>query len=149
MTILNLRLRPELIPRAAVWFSGKWGVPVEAYVESMERACREEGAVPGWYLILDEKEDIAAGLGIIENDFHKRPDLTPNLCALYVEAPYRKQGLARALLDRACADLKESGIMDAYLITSHTTFYEKCGWSFYGMIEEDTGDLIRMYHRSL
>ena len=52
-------------------------------------------------------------------------------------------------MDRACADLKESGIMDAYLITSHTTFYEKCGWSFYGMIEEDTGDLIRMYHRSL
>ena len=37
--------------------------------------------------------------------------------------------------------------LEAYLITGHTDFYEMCGWEFYGMIEEDDGNMIRMYTR--
>ena len=82
---------------------------------------------------------------MIENDFHKRPDLMPNLCAMYVEEAYRNRGLARALLDNACEKLSIKGIDTAYLITSHTDFYEHCGWTFYDMIEEDDGNMIRLY----
>ncbi|MDY5857014.1 MAG: GNAT family N-acetyltransferase [Anaerovoracaceae bacterium] len=135
----------------AQWFAGKWGVPLAAYVESMEECRKASGPVPQWYVVTDaeaeEPEKIVAGAGVIANDFHKRPELTPNLCALYVEEPYRRREIARTLLDFICDDLSAMGVERAYLITGHTDFYEKCGWDFYGMIEEEDGNLIRMYTR--
>ena len=38
----------------------------------------------GWYLCMLNNQ-IIAGVGVIENDFHDRKDLTPNICAMYVE----------------------------------------------------------------
>ncbi len=148
MNILSIREHPEMIPALAQWQSSKWGIPLQAYVDSMEEALHVDG-VPAWYFIPNEAGEIIAGLGIIENDFHKRKDLRPNLCALYVEEAYRRQGLARTLLDHACAELAEKGISTAYLITGHTGLYENMGWRFYGMIEEDDGSLIRMYVHEL
>ena len=39
------------------------------------------------------------GAGVIENDFHDRKDLTPNVCAVYVEEHCRCQGIAGKLLE--------------------------------------------------
>lgn len=147
MKIKSIRECPERIGEAANWFHEKWKVPVSAYTERMEAALHAEKGVPSWYMIENGEGKLIAGIGIIENDFHKRPDLTPNLCALYVEEPYRKKGLARALLDRACSDLAKCGVKDAYLITGHTALYERYGFDFFGMVEEDDGNMIRMYHK--
>lgn len=144
-TIL-LRDHPEWKERAAAWFHSKWGIPEEAYLESMEDCLMKKGSVPQWYIIT-EGERIVAGVGIIENDFHKRKDLAPNICAVYVEADCRKQGLARQLLDLACGELKAFGIPDAYLLTDHTNFYEHCGWEFFCMVEEDGDGSARCYHK--
>lgn len=147
MRIIALKDCPARMEEAAAWFHEKWKVPLEAYRESMEESRRTDTGVPAWYVVLGEQEQIIAGIGVIANDFHKRPDLTPNLCALYVEEPYRGQGIAKKLLDHACRELCGAGVPTAYLITSHTAFYERCGWAFYGMIEEDDGNRIRMYQR--
>ena len=80
---LPLRRHPALAEMAAAWFSEKWGLPQQSYRESI-RACRAAG-VPQWYVVPDGKGGIAAGAGLIENDFHNRPDLCPNVCALFVE----------------------------------------------------------------
>ncbi|MGM9605559.1 MAG: GNAT family N-acetyltransferase [Faecousia sp.] len=145
--ILNLNNHPELVEKYARWQHGKWGVPVQAYLDSMAEAKHSRSGVPAWYAILDEAGNIVAGLGVIENDFHKRPDLAPNVCAVYVEEAFRKQGLARLLLNHVCRELAKKGIHDAYLITTHTDFYEHCGWSFFTMVEEDGGNMVRMYHK--
>jgi GNAT superfamily N-acetyltransferase len=147
--ILAIDQNPKLLPAAAAWFHSKWGIPEQAYLDSMEESLTAAGGVPRWYVVLDDSGSIAAGLGVIENDFHKRPDLRPNICAVYVEKPYRLRGLARMLLNHACAELALKGAEHAYLITDHTDFYEHCGWSFFGMIEENSGELCRMYHRRL
>ena len=146
--IINLREQPQLIERAAQWFHSKWGVPLEAYLESMNDALTTDSGVPAWYVMLHEQEEIIAGLGVIANDFHKRPDLTPNICAVYVEEAYRKQGIARMLLDHAAKELACHGIDMVYLITGHTSLYERYGFTFYGMIEEDDGNRIRMYQKA-
>lgn len=146
--ILNLANYPDLHAPAAEWFSSQWHVPTDAYRASMADGLHAAGGVPAWYIVRDGAE-IGAGIGIIANDFHKRPDLTPNLCALYVAPPYRGRGWARALLNCACADLAAHGVPDAYLITGHTALYERMGWTFYGMVTEDGGGQIRMYHKSL
>ena len=83
----------------------------------------------GWYLCLFGRE-IVSGLGVIENDFHNRKDLTPNICAVYTEPEHRSLGLAGRLLNMAVADLRSKGISPVYLLTDHTDFYERYGWEY-------------------
>ena len=142
-TYITLKEKCELKEKAAAWFHNKWKVPQEAYLECMEAYLNNETEY-GWYLCLD-KEHIIGGLGVIENDFHNRKDLTPNVCALYVEKEYRSQGIAGHLLEKVVKDMKSKGITPIYLITDHTNFYEKYGWKFLCMVQEEEGSLIRMY----
>ncbi|MDO4194031.1 MAG: GNAT family N-acetyltransferase [Erysipelotrichaceae bacterium] len=142
-----LRDRPELIDRAAAWFHKKWHVPAEAYLECMTAYLNQETEY-GWYLCFDG-EQIIGGLGIIENDFHDRKDLSPNVCAVYTEKAFRNQGIAGRLLNMAVDDMRAKGITPLYLVTDHTGFYERYGWEFFCMVHGDgEPGLTRMYiHR--
>ncbi|MBR6791095.1 MAG: GNAT family N-acetyltransferase [Oscillospiraceae bacterium] len=146
-SFVTLRQRPELKEKAARWFHEKWGVPESAYLACMEEYLSGSTEL-GWYLCLDG-EEIAGGLGVIENDFHDRPDLTPNICAVYTEAAHRKRGIAGKLLDMAVEDLRQKGISPVYLFTDHTGFYERYGWEFFCMAQGDgEPEPSRMYiHR--
>ena len=134
--ILPLRGHPEWWEAAAGWFSGKWGVPREEYRRSMAEAQRTRAAVPRWYLALDGAR-IAGGIGVIENDFHPRRDLRPNVCALFVEPLYRGRGLAGALLQTVCREMQALGEPMLYLLTDHTRFYERYGWQYLCMVQAD------------
>lgn len=128
--------QPELIEKAAAWFSEKWSIPIEEYLTSMQESCqqtsisnsqthpcrdristpqdrksisRSDAIIPQWYVITDGK-CIVAGAGVIENDFHERIDLTPNICAVFVEPNYRGLGLSRLLLDHICQDMAYRGL---------------------------------------
>ena len=145
--ILDLKQHPELTRKYAQWQHEKWGIPLEAYLDSLQEAKESSTGVPAWYCILNDAGDIIAGLGVIENDFHKRKDLAPNVCAVFTEPEYRKQGLARLLLNHVTKELAKKGIFDAYLLTDHTDFYEHCGWTFFLLVEEEGGGTARMYHK--
>ena len=140
--------QPALRDRAAVWFHEKWGIPLEAYQESMDQCLSGESAIPQWYMVLED-EQVIAGLGVIENDFHNRKDLTPNVCAVYVEEAHRCQGIAGKMLDFVCEDMARRGIDTLYLLTDHTAFYERYGWQFLCMVQGDGEEVpARMYvHR--
>lgn len=144
---ITLREEPILKDKAASWFHSKWGVPTEAYMECINAYLNNETEY-GWYLCLDE-ENIIAGMGVIENDFHNRKDLKPNVCAVYTEEQYRCQGIAGKLLNMVVADMKIKGISPIYLVTDHVGFYEKYGWEFLCMVQgDDEPDMTRMYvHR--
>ncbi len=99
----------------------------------------------GWYLCLDG-DKIIGGLGVIDNDFHNRPDLSPNVCAVYTEQEYRCQGIAGALLNLVVEDMKSKNIAPLYLVTDHTGFYERYGWEFLCMVQGDgEPEPTRMY----
>lgn len=144
--ILRLRDHPELAFRAADWFHAKWGIPRDAYEESIT-ACLN-GAGPQWYVVM-AADEIIGGLGVIENDFHDRTDLTPNVCAVYVEPAHRNRGIAGRMLDFVCRDMADLGVGTLYLLTDHDSFYERYGWSFYctamGDGEEESS---RMYRKN-
>ena len=139
-----LKDQPELLDKASHWFHSKWGVPLAEYRTSMKESLMQKSKIPRWYLVLNTKQEIVAGAGIIENDFHDRKDLTPNLCALFVEPEYRNNGIARSILDFERKDAGKAGFSTLYLITDHTTFYEKCGWSFLTMANDSSGP-VRVY----
>ena len=111
-TYITLCERPELKARAAEWFNSKWGVPTQAYISCMDG------------------DNIVGGLGVIANDFHDRKDLTPNICAVYTEKEHRGRGIAGRLLNNAVEDLKSKGISPVWLVTDHTSFYERYGWEY-------------------
>ena len=144
---ITLRERGDLKQFAAEWFHSKWGVPIEAYLACMDAYLLGETEY-GWYLCLDG-DKIVGGLGVIENDFHNRPDLTPNICAVFTEEEYRGRKIAGNLLDMAVEDLCLKGISPVYLLTDHIGFYEKYGWEFYCMVQGDgESEMSRMYiHR--
>lgn len=146
-TYITLKEKPEFKDIAATWFHNKWGVPKEAYLECMDAYLSGETEY-GWYLCLDE-DKIVGGLGVIENDFHDRKDLTPNVCAVYTEEEYRGRGIAGTLLDIVVNDLKAKNITPVYLITDHVNFYERYEWEFFCMVQgEGESDMSRMYiHR--
>lgn len=165
-SLLNLRDHPEWATRAARWFHEKWQVPESVYRESIDQ-CVENGsewpiydfggwdgeyltlvvakdaAWPQWYIVVQD-DTIVAGCGVAE-DFHDRPDLMPNLVALYIEPSFRRQGIAGRLLAHACEDMHTRSIDTLYLITEHTSFYERYGWRFLTMAHDDEGTPIRMY----
>lgn len=143
----NLAEIPSIKDKAAEWFHSKWGVPKEAYLECMDAFLNGETDY-GWYLCLDNYK-IIAGMGVIENDFHDRKDLTPNVCAVYTEEKYRCQGIAGKLLNMVVEDCRQKGISPVYLITDHTSFYERYGWEFLCMVQGDgEPEMTRMYiHR--
>jgi len=143
----TLREIPERADDAAEWFHECWGVPKEAYLECMEAYLSGETEY-GWYVCLDG-ERFVGGLGVIENDFHDRKDLAPNVCAVYTDETYRRRGISGKLLTMAVEDLRAHGISPVYLLTNHTGFYERYGWEFLCMAQGDgEPEMSRVYiHR--
>ena len=141
---ITLKDVPSIKEQAAEWFSNKWNVPKKAYLDCMEAYINGDTDY-GWYLCLDE-DKIIAGLGVIDNDFHNRKDLTPNVCAVYTEKAYRNQGIAGKLLTMVVDDCKKKGISPLYLVTDHKGFYERYGWKFLCMVQgNDEPNLSRIY----
>ena len=142
-----MRECPDLKQAAAAWFHEKWGVPEDAYLACMD-AYLNGATEYGWYLCLDGGR-IVGGLGVIENDFHDRKDLSPNVCAVYTEPDCRGRGIAGTLLNLAVDDMRSKEISPLYLVTDHAGFYERYGWEFLCMVKcEDNPGTSRMYiHR--
>lgn len=144
---IDLTEMPSIKDEAAEWFHSKWRVTKEAYLECMEAYLNGETDY-GWYLCFDG-ERIVAGLGVIENDFHDRKDLAPNVCAVYTEEDHRGRGIAGQLLHMVVEDCRRKGITPVYLVTDHIGFYERYGWEFFCMVQcDDESEMSRLYiHR--
>ena len=142
--IISLHSHPEWRIPAARWFQEKWGIPLEEYLTSIDECIEGRAAVPQWYIMTDGGR-IIAGAGVIANDFHDRKDLTPNVCALYVEPELRCRGIVGQLLAHICKDMAAKGIGTLYLVTEHTSFYERYGWEYLCMVQGDDGEQMRMY----
>lgn len=146
--IVSLKEHPGMQQTMAQWFHEKWGVPTEVYLESMEACLAGTGTHPQWYTAVANGR-IVGGLGVIENDFHDRKDLAPNICAVFTEPDCRGQGIAGALLRFACDDMHRRGIDTLYLLTDHDSFYERYGWQYLCMAQgdwDDTPSRIYVHH---
>ena len=135
---------PEAKEEIAEWFHERWHIPLETYKESIWDCLGKETGIPQWYVVVRGSR-IIAGCGVIENDFHERKDLTPNVCAVYVDEEFRNQGIAGFLLQHVCDDMSAMGIDTLYLLTDHTGFYERYGWEFLCMVRGSDEEPSRMY----
>lgn len=126
---ITLRDEPTLKEDASMFFHLKWGVDQEEYLKCMDDYLSGKTEY-GWYLCL-YKNQIVGGLGVIDNDFHNRKDLFPNICAVYTKEEFRNKKIAGTLLLMVVNDLKNKNISPVYLVTDHIGFYEKYGFEYY------------------
>ena len=91
----------------------------------MEQCLHRVNPVPQWYMAIKDNK-IIGGLGVIENDFHNRKDLAPNVCAVYTEKDKRCNGIAGALLEYVCVDMKKKGIDTELLINNYLQNIPSC-----------------------
>lgn len=141
---IDIREEPWLAKGAAAWFHSKWGVPEAEYLSCIEAYLNRETEL-GWHLCLDG-EAIIGGLGVIDNDFHDRKDLAPNICAVYTEENYRGKGIAGRLLAMAVEGLKAKNISPVYLVTELEGFYERYGWKFLCQARDESElGMLRVY----
>jgi len=137
--IVTIKEIPTRINEVANWFSDKWGVPASIYIKSMKASLNRD-KIQEWYICLNDKDEIIAGMGEIENDFHDKKEYSPNICAVYTLKEYRGLGIAGKLLDYVVKDNKRRGISPLYLLTDHTSFYERYGWEFFCLANGDGED---------
>lgn len=131
--IIKIQEHHELKNYAANWFHEKWNIPLEAYLESIDECMKNKTPVPQWYIVIIG-DKIVGGLGVIENDFHNRKDLTSNVCAVYVEDDYRCQGIAGKMLNYVCDDMREKILIHFILLQTTRLFMSVmvgsfCVWS--------------------
>lgn len=142
--IISVRDNPQYYERAVDYFSTKWGIDRKLYEESITDAINTDKALPRWYLML-RGDNIIGSYGLIENDFMVRKDLKPWLCALYVEEDERGKALGAKMLEHGRQESGKLGFDAFYLCTDHVGYYEKYGFTFYGMEESEFGGMTRVY----
>ena len=59
--------------------------------------------------------------------------------------PQWYQGIAGKLLQFVCDDMEEWNIHTLYLLTDHTSFYERYDWEFICMAKSEDGETMRIY----
>jgi predicted N-acetyltransferase YhbS len=142
--IISVRERSEYFERAVSYFSSKWDIDREIYETSILDSLTTANSLLRWYLML-KGDEIIGSYGLIENDFMVRKDLTPWLCALYVEESERRNGLGGKLLAHGLGEAAKLGFAKVYLCTEHIGYYERHGWRFSGMEESEFGGETRVY----
>jgi mycothiol synthase len=108
-------------------FQDHWGHTPQAFAEWTERTRRESFDPSLWFLAMDG--DDIAGVALCR----LRPDNSAWVNTVAVRRPWRKRGLATALLQEAFGELYQRGVytaalgVDAESLTGATRVYERAG----------------------
>ena len=148
MRIVRIDEIPEIRNQAAAWFSEKWNVPIDVYINNIEESLKQKSDLPAWYLMLNGDE-IIAGAGVITNEPQIQREKRPHICAVYVEETHRGKGIAGVLLEYICVVMLFRGITVLYLTTEMASFYERYGWEFITEITDEENKKMRLYKHQI
>ena len=124
MEIISVKTHPEYKEKIINYFISRWASEESknVYIDCISNASRND-SLPNWYLLL-ENHKIVGGAGLISNDFISRMDLTPWLCALYIEEEYRGNNYGELLINKIKEDTLKLGYEYLYLCSDHVGYYE-------------------------
>ena len=122
----------EHIPTVAKWFHDEWGyLEPECDLEERTKRLREKSnreTIPVGFIAVDHNEPVGSAF-LVECDMDTHSHLKPWLAGVYVQQPYRKHGIATALVTRVVDEAKQQGFSKLYLWTpKEENYYAKRGW---------------------
>jgi N-acetylglutamate synthase-like GNAT family acetyltransferase len=130
---------PQHLPQIATWIFDEWGHLTQGLtldkVETHLQNHLNRDAIP--LTLVAIKDHIPVGTAsLMLNDLSSRPDLSPWLASVYVQAKYRKQGIGSQLVSAAEETGQRLGVQKLYLFTpDQERFYARLGWSVYDQAE--------------
>jgi len=124
--------------RVAMFTDGGRRAPSDlALMDSAFRLWLEPRLADGRYFgfMVEDGQNPIAGIGLMELDWPPHPSHQDDgrrgyVLNMFVEPPYRKQGIAQMLLDRTDQEFEKRGIKYAVLHTTSAgrSLYEQAGW---------------------
>lgn len=124
--------------RVAMFTDGGRRAPADlAAMDSAFRLWLEPRLADGRYFgfMVEDCQNPIAGIGLMELDWSPHPSHQDDgrrgyVLNMFVEPPYRKQGIAQMLLDRTDREFEKRGIKYAVLHTRSAgrSLYEQAGW---------------------
>lgn len=133
VAILDLRERPEFFEPVAdrIWHA--WWKDRGFLLDHISSLLRETVDAPAFpFCRVAEVGGVFAGtVSMITSDMEERARLTPWLAALWVDPPFRRRGIAKALIDRVLEDGFALGFDTIHLcaIPENHGFYRRLGWT--------------------
>lgn len=130
--IINLTSRPQAIPQLAGWHHAQWsdlnpGRSLEQRIANMENYL-SIALLPSMFISVSD-EQVLGSAAIVTNDMDTHQELTPWLASVYVDLPYRHQGIASSLVRHVMQQAKAEAIPALYLFTpGQEALYAKLGW---------------------
>lgn len=150
MKIITIKEHPEMLDTFITYFQKIWATETSkpVYSDCIRNSIDKNQLIPNWYLLMNDNE-IVGCCGLITNDFISRMDLSPWLCALFIEKKFRGHAFGSLLIERIKKDVSEQGIKNLYLCTDHIGYYEKYGFQYIGQGFHPWGEASRIYKTSL
>ena len=122
----------QFIPVIAQWHQNEWqhispDLSTRSRIE-LYSSYKNSPAVPNCLIALvDDKP--AGSASLVFSDMQTYPHLSPWLASVYVDTPYRCNGIASQLITQCISNARQSGIQTLYLFTpEQTDFYRNRGW---------------------
>lgn len=154
-TITDLRRVPAFFDTVADRIWQAWwkrhGVPQD-YIVARLRENMTGNELP-IALVAHRGTDFLGTASLLVSDLDERPQYTPWVAAVWTEPDARRQGVAPALVERACSEAFARGHDKVYLCAApaRQPYYEAQGWV---PVEADVGPLmlsvfVRKTQRSL
>ncbi len=131
MQIINLVNAPAHLQTLAVWHHEEWrdlnpGQTLEQRVQKMQGYLGTD-FIPSTYIACDDA--LLGSASIVESDMDDRKDLSPWLASVYVDKPYRRQGVGSRLVKHVIEMARQHGVKKLYLFTpDQESFYLQLGW---------------------
>jgi predicted N-acetyltransferase YhbS len=141
-TICDLRTRPEFFDTVADRIWQAWwkrhGVS-EAYIVGRLRENMHGSGLP-IALVAHRSDEFLGTASLLQSDLDERPQYTPWVAAVWTELSARRQGIAPALIERACTEAFSRDHGRVYLCAAppRRAYYESLGWT---SVEEGLGAL--------
>jgi len=80
-------------------------------------------------LVAFENDTVLGSASLVQNDLMSHPHLTPFMASVYVGEPYRRRGVASALVEQMVTAAGQLGVAKLYLITpDQQALYARLGW---------------------
>ncbi|MCA1404782.1 GNAT family N-acetyltransferase [Ensifer sp. IC3342] len=140
ITVADLRAVPHFAADVAdrvwrVWWKPK-RVPLE-HITDLVRENLGRGAVPVAF-VAHRGPTFMGTASVIASDMEERPHFTPWVAAVWVDPPFRRQGIGGTIVGHAARAAFAAGSDTTYLcaVPAKRPFYRRLGWSLH---EQDVG----------
>lgn len=132
MHILYLADRPEDLDELARWHHDEWsqlrgGESLHECRRGLEATMTRDG-FPVTVVAVDD-DRLLGSASLVESAMETRPELTPWLAGVYVDAGERGRGIGSALIERIIDEAAVRDFDEIYLFTTeYAAWYERFGW---------------------